>query len=214
MSAVRNWQRCVLWNKPQFNISTRKQKTTKENTENDSVRWLSMCNTHSCTHFLYLERTFIPISIWLISINQFFGPFTHDQNGHEHKMKHEKKTTNERKNEWRWIKRKTERNEAKNGAVRSDSTPCLCIIGWTPASVRFTYSYDLYNKEQCQPKYKRNEYLCQKSSQTTSPHISCIESLIIYICFWHLFLCTLVLWASISLFLPFSRSDDVRVSCW
>lgn len=85
MSAVRNWQRCVLWNKPQFNISTRKQKRTKENRENDSVRWLSMCNTHSCTHFLYLERIFIPISIRLISINQLFGPFTHDQNGHEHK---------------------------------------------------------------------------------------------------------------------------------
>lgn len=47
--------------------------------------------------------------------------------------------------------------------------------------------YDFQRQNNANPSIKRNEYLCQKSSQTTSPHISCIECLIIYICFWHLF---------------------------
>lgn len=49
------------------------------------------------------------------------------------------------------------------------------------------YIYDFQRQNNANPSIKRNEYLCQKSSQTTSPHISCIECLIIYICFWHLF---------------------------
>lgn len=134
MSAVRNWQRCVLWNKPQFNISTRKQKRRKK-TEKMILFVDCLCAIRTVAHIFCIWNAFL-----FPSLSGSFRLINFSDRLHMTRMDTNTKWNTKKNDEWK--KERMEMNKKKDWTKRSKEWSC---------AIRFDtmFVYHRMNASQC-----------------------------------------------------------------